>query len=67
MQVGSPTSYSLQGTGIEAFVANPNVVNLINVITGTTTDIPITVTNNSTMPLLLNSNITKVTKLEYYT
>ena len=55
---GSPTIYSVQGIGVEAIESNINAVNLINVITGTTTNFPITVTNNSTAPLLIQANIT---------
>ncbi|MBE0570219.1 MAG: choice-of-anchor D domain-containing protein, partial [Ignavibacteriaceae bacterium] len=54
---GSPTTYSLQGTGIDAIEANINVVNLINVITGSTINLPITVTNNGIAPLLVEANI----------
>jgi HYDIN/CFA65/VesB-like, Ig-like domain/Abnormal spindle-like microcephaly-assoc'd, ASPM-SPD-2-Hydin/Secretion system C-terminal sorting domain len=56
---GSPTSYSLQGTGMEIIDPSINVVNLINVVTGTNTDIPITVTNNDTTQLIVGANITE--------
>ncbi|HSW54523.1 MAG TPA: choice-of-anchor D domain-containing protein, partial [Ignavibacteriaceae bacterium] len=56
--IGSQTIYSVQGNGIDAIEPSIDVVNLINVITGSTTNIPITVTNNSITPLLVNANIT---------
>jgi len=43
---------------LDAIEPSINVLNLINVITGTTTDSLITVTNNSMTPLLVNANIT---------
>ncbi len=55
---GSPNVYSVQGTGVEAISSSINIVNLINVIVSTTTNIPITVTNNGTTQLLVNANIT---------
>ena len=54
---GSPTVYSLQGTGVDAIDPSISVVNLVNVIIGSTTNIPITVTNNATTPLLVDANI----------
>ncbi len=54
---GSPTTYSIQGTGVDAIEPSINIVNLINIIIGSTTNIPITVTNNATIPLLINANI----------
>ncbi|HLG31817.1 MAG TPA: choice-of-anchor D domain-containing protein [Ignavibacteriaceae bacterium] len=56
---GSPATYSVQGTGVEAIESNINVVNLINIITGTTADLPITITNNSTTQLLVEAIITE--------
>ena len=54
----SPSIYLIQGIGVEAIESSIGAVDLINVITGTTTNIPITVTNNSTTPLLIQANIT---------
>ncbi|RKY94574.1 MAG: Coagulation factor protein, partial [Ignavibacteriae bacterium] len=53
---GSPTSYSVQGTGVEIIETSTNMVNLINVVTGTNIDLPITVTNNDTTQLLVEAN-----------
>jgi hypothetical protein len=55
---GSPFSYTVTGNGIETIVSNVNQVNLVNVITGTTTNIPITLTNNGTTQLVVHANIT---------
>lgn len=56
---GSPTSYSVQGIGAEVLIPGINEVNLVNIITGTTTDIPITVTNTGTTQLLVRTNISE--------
>ncbi|MCZ7612709.1 MAG: choice-of-anchor D domain-containing protein [Ignavibacteriaceae bacterium] len=55
---GSPTIYSVQGIGIEAFSSSLNLLNLVNVITSSIVDTQFTVTNNGTVPLLMNTNIT---------
>ncbi|MBV6419291.1 MAG: hypothetical protein DAHOPDDO_00507 [Ignavibacteriaceae bacterium] len=55
---GSPTVYSVQGIGIEAFSSSLNLLNLVNVITSSIVDTQFTVTNNGTVPLLMNTNIT---------
>ncbi len=54
---GSPTSYSVQGTGVNAIQPSVSEVNLINIIIGSITNIPITVINNATSPLLVHANI----------
>ena len=57
--IGSPTIYSVQGTGIHAIEPSETSIDLINVIIGTTTDIPITVTNNGSTQLIVGTNITE--------
>ena len=55
---GSPTSYSLDGTGADVIQTDINEVNLINIITGTTTELPITIINAGTTGLIVRTNIT---------
>ncbi|MBK9099346.1 MAG: choice-of-anchor D domain-containing protein [bacterium] len=54
---GSPTVYSVQGTGIEAFSSSINLLNLVNVITSTVVDTQITITNNYNNPLIVSAEV----------
>ena len=55
---GSPTTYPVQGNGIDAISSSINLLNLINVITGSVVDTQIILTNNGISPLLVNANLT---------
>ena len=57
---GSPTVYSVQGTGINVIITNVEEVSLVNVITGTTVDVTITVTNGGTTQRLIRTNFTQL-------
>ncbi len=57
---GSPSNYSVQGTGVQTLSASVSNVNLGNVATNSTTNVPITVSNNGGTPLTVSALITEL-------
>ena len=56
---GSPTIYSVQGTGVDVILPNLEEVTLTNVITGTTVEVPIIVSNGGSTQRVIRTNFTQ--------